>query len=365
MPTQYGGLAYRYLDTVFHNNLEWENLSQEYEKYPPRLIIDTENIDILSPIEKYEYLIGNINFSMTQNEWQKGQHYINQFGFIPGWIGLCHGTAPATLMSPRPINAIKLKSYNAKHDIIFYPSDIKKLLSYAWAMNSESGVMLGSRCGSVVYEGLRPSSSCLDPNPSAFHLATLNLLGQNGQSFIIDSFSGNEIWNRSIISYRYKYFKPGTHNVTDNLQHALTLHDDYKNDPFFIYRSLETVYIVGVWMELTYIVGVQPSDSIINTSLDDVHKTVAFWYDLEIDQFGNIIGGEWQDLHHPDFLWVVGDNIQPKSFYDFVIGEEMFSYDGVKPLPIKITHYANLAAEKNQLLFSILESMLRLSQNNN
>ncbi|OFZ23384.1 MAG: hypothetical protein A2202_07300 [Bdellovibrionales bacterium RIFOXYA1_FULL_36_14] len=364
LPTQYGGLAYRYLDEFFQNNLEWEDLFHEYEKYPPELLIDTGNIDILSPIEKYEYLIGNTNFSMTKNEWQKGQDYINQFSFVPHWIGLCHGTAPATLNSPRPTNAIKVKSYNGKHDIIFYPSDLKELLSYAWAMNSESSVMLGSRCGSVVYQGVRPESSCLDPNPSAFHLATLNLLGQNNQSFIIDSFAGNEIWNRSIISYRYKYFKPGTHNFTDNLQYALTLRSDYPDDPFAIYRSLKTVSLVGVWMELTYIVGTQPSDKIINTFLDDVHETLSFWYDLEIDQGGNIIGGEWQDLNYPDFLWVVGDDILPKSFYDFVIEGALISYDGTKSLPIKISNYAKLAAKQNQLLFSIIESMLRLSQNN-
>jgi hypothetical protein len=362
LPTKYGGLAYRFLNKDFQDNLEWEVLFHEYEMNPPEKIIKSGDINTLSPIEKYEYLIGNTSFSMTRNEWQAGQSYMKQFGLIPGWIGLCHGSAPATLNSPRPIKAIQMKSFDGKHDIKFYPSDIKELLTYAWAKNGSASAMLGTRCGTVVSPGSRASANCLDPNPGAFHLAILNLLGLNCQPFIIDSSTGNEIWNRSVVSYRYKYFRPGTHNFTDKLEYALIPRTAYKDDPFSNYRSSETTSIVGVWIELTYIVGTKPSDKDVDTSVEDAYGKISYWYDLEINQEGTIIGGEWQDIHHPDFLWLVGDKVLPKSFYDFVIGRSLLSYDGEQALSPTIRDYAKLAAKRDELLFSILESMLKLSR---
>lgn len=362
MPLDYGGIAFRYLAQVSQENLKWIDLFHEYEKHPPEFLIENGDIRTLSPIEKYEYLVGNTNFSITQFEWLEGNMYFEKFGHIPHWIGLCHGTAPATLNSPRPINAISLKSYDGKHNILFYPSDIKELVSYAWGNNANESAMIGMRCGSVVYYGQRPSLDCLDPNPGSFHLAVLNLMGLNAQTFIVDTSAGNEVWNRSIKSYRFKYFKPGTHNFTDKLEHAITSIDDYKNDPFAKYRSSRTASIVGVWMELSYIIGTRPSNSLVDSPERDLLGTHSLWYDIEIDQDGNIIGGEWQNEHHPDFLWVVGDNIKPRSLYDFIIGNNLNAYDGTTSLPPMITSYAKKAALKNQLLFSVLERMLELSR---
>lgn len=159
---------------------------------------------------------------------------------------------------------------------IYDPSEVNWAgLCHAWATNTNYSGMIGRRCASVVYYGQRPSVDCLDPNPSSFHLAVLNLLGLNQQSFIIDTSAGNEVWNRSIKSYRYKYFRPGTHNFTDKLEFAQIPIDAFKNDPYFMYRSTLTTSIVGVWMELTYIVASKPSDNITDSAENDIYGVIS------------------------------------------------------------------------------------------
>lgn len=62
---------------------------------------------------------------------------------------------------------------------------------------------------------------------------------------------------------------------------------------------------------------------------------------------------------------IVGDDVQPKSFYDYIIGIGLNTYDGNEPLPPSITGYAKQAARKNEILYSILEGMLKLSRMEN
>ncbi len=360
-PLYRGGLAER---ESFTNLLdEWKIFFEEYRQNLPQSLIARNEIDSLSTLEKYEYLVGNNSFPMTKLQWMEGQKYHESYGEVPQWIGFCHGTAPATLVVARPEKAIRLKSYNQLHDITFYPSDIKKLASYAWAVTGGPTALMGNRCGSVVQPGVRPGANCLDANPGAFHLATINLLGIHKQPFIIDSSAGYEVWNRPIVSYRYSYFKPGTHRLVRNLQQALILKKDYMQDPYAIYRAPQTHQLVGVWMELTYVSGVPSNTNTSNGPEQDMLSKIAFRYDLELDDKGVIIGGEWQDVSHPDFLWVIGNNDTPRTVQDYIIGSGLLSYNGKNPLPDNVAKQASLAGLKGEVLYSIVEAMLRLSKN--
>lgn len=363
MPTYKGGVAYRYLDPLFLKAEKWPEFFLEYQKNSPEKIISNHQSEILSPIEKYEYLIGNTNFSMTKLQWQAGQTYNQNFGNVPSWIGICHGTAPASFSHPRPEKTIKLKSFDLKEDIIFYPSDIKVLLSYAWSISGGPSAMIGSRCGIVIQPGTRPGLSCLDTNPASFHLTAINLLGINGQTFIIDSYAGNQVWNQSISSYSFDYYRPGTRNLTTKIEHALISKKDYTDDPYASYRSPETVNIIGIKMDIVHIAGTKLSSREEDSVDQDSYNTTTYWYDLEIDAAGNIIGGEWHDIAHPDFIWVVANNFVPKTIYDYIIENSLISYNGKMPLSLIVTAQAKTAAEKGFILYTILEAMLRLSQN--
>lgn len=361
-PAYKAGLAYRYLDPSYQRSDLWQDLVHEYERAPPLLMIANEQTDLLSPIEKYEYLIGNMSFSLTDSQWKNGQRYMDAYGEIPTWIGICHGTAPAGLNAPRPWRAITLKSFDGQHDITFYPSDIKALTSYAWAVSGGPSAVLGARCENVMQSGLRATQNCLDTNPAAFHLAVINLMGLQGEAFIMDSFAGREVWNRTVLSYRYHYFRPGTRNQTDQLLHALLARKDYPNDPYAKFRSPRATHILGITVELTYLIGTVPSDEVSNHPQNDVTDKTTYRYDLELDKEGTVIGGEWHGLFHPDFLWAVAKDYRPKTIQDHVIGNSLASYSGKAPLPKSIALHGKEAANSHEVLYSVLDAMLRLSQ---
>jgi len=361
-PAFKAGVAYRYLDPHFLSSDAWSDLIRAYETTPPRRLISQQQVELLSPMEKYEYLIGNMNFSLTDRQWSNGQSYLETFGEIPTWIGICHGTAPASLNIPRPQHAIKLKSFDRQNDIVFYPSDIKALASYAWATSGGPSAVLGTRCENVMQSGSRPTQNCRDTNPGAFHLAIVNLMGLQGEAFVMDSFAGKEVWNRAVISYRYHYFRPGTRNQTEHLQQALVTRQNFRSDPYAKYRSPRTTHMLGVTMELTYLIGTAPSDVLTDDPTNDVTDTTTLSYDLELDQDGTIIGGEWHNLFHPDFLWAVAKDYLPKTIQDHVIGTALTDYTGKNPLPAAITLHGREAAQNQEVLYSVLEAMLRLSQ---
>ena len=43
--------------------------------------------------------------------------------------------------------------------------------------------------------------------------------------------------------------------------------------------------------------------------------TVQYYYDLELDEAGEIVGGEWYNNRHPDFLWTPTPEAQPRPYY--------------------------------------------------
>lgn len=361
-PAFKAGAAYRYLDPNFLASDAWPDLLGAYETAPPRLLIARQQVALLSPLEKYEYLIGNMNFSLTERQWTTGQRYLETFGDIPTWIGICHGTAPASLNEPRPLHAIKLKSFDRLQDIVFYPSDIKALTSYAWATSGGASAVLGSRCEHVTQSGSRPTQNCRDTNAGAFHLAIVNLMGLHGAAFIMDSFAGKEVWNRTVTSYRYHYFRPGTRNQTEHLHQALVARQSFRSDPYAQYRSPRATHLLGVTVELTYLIGTSASDLLTDDPAFDVTDTTTLSYDLELDQDGTIIGGEWHSLFHPDFLWAVAKDYHPRTIQDHVIGAALTDYTGKSPLPTAIMRHGREAALNQEVLYSVLEAMLRLSQ---
>lgn len=361
-PVYKGGVAQRFLSPVFVGEEDWNNLYQEYQKNPPGKLIDENSSSILSPIEKYEYLIGNENFSLTSKQWAEGLLAQRRYGIIPTWYGSCHGTAPASIRQARAEKAITVRSFDNRNDIIFYPSDIKALLSYAWATTGGESAMIGTRCDEVIQNQGRPSPACNDVNPGAFHLAITNLVGLHHEPIIIDTAESIQVWNRPLLSYRLNYYHPATRNLTQNLKSAMVPREKFITDPYKQYRSPQTAFIVGVWIELFFGAGVPASDATTNSAADDAFVTTNYWYDLELDSKGDIIGGEWHEIFHPDFVWVVSPEAKPRTIYDHLMGSGLLSYDGKKPLPGQVTDLAKKSSVSGELLFSIVEKMLHLSR---
>lgn len=362
LPTNKGGVAFRYADPDFQANSDnWIYLLNKFEQTPANDLITHNLVNNLSPIEKYEFLIGNNDYSISKNQWTVGKELMARINEIPNWAGSCHGTAPASMRYERPKKSISLKSFNKQNDITFYPTDIKELLSYAWANDGSPSEMIGNRCSHFIFSESRQKGNCLDIDPASFHLTIIYLLGKAGWPFIIDSSAGNEVWNKTIVSYSYSYFRPGTKSLTENLQSAILKYADYKNDPFKEYRSKNIKSIIGINLELTYLAATLPNQEISNTESSDVYEKMQINYDLELDENDVIIGGEWKNNVHPDFLWAISLDYYPRINEDFNIGSRLLNYDGKNSLDNHSAELAQNAARKNKVLFTLLEAMVRLS----
>lgn len=361
-PMYKGGAAQRYLNSIFEHSEDWNVMFKEFQENHPSKLITENYTETLSPIEKYEYLVGNTSFSITERQWKEGQDAQARFGIIPTWYGSCHGTAPATMRQPRAEKAVALRSFDNKNEILFYPSDIKALLAYAWANSGSESAMIGTRCEEVIHPNRRPSPSCNDVNPGAFHLAVTNLLGMHGEPIIIDTAESIQVWNRPLLSYKMSYFRPDTKFLTQNLKNAILPREKFTKDPYKVYRSPNATAMVGVWIELTFVAGIPASNAQVNSSAEDSYVTTTYWYDLELDSIGNIVGGEWHEIFHPDFIWVVSPEAKPYTLYDRQMGSGLNTYDGKRPLNDKITELAKKSSITGEILFSVMEKILQLSR---
>ncbi|KAB8029711.1 peptidase [Fluviispira multicolorata] len=301
-PLSRGSVTFRYADP----NAPKSDKFSDYDKYvlqqrPANNLIAENKIDLLSPAEKYDLLMNDKNFSLT-NSVLSGIRGRNP----EGWEGICHGWAPASYMYYRPTRSITVQNNEGKK-ITFRPSDIKALNSLLWANLNYNTKFSGQRCNDKDppkdANGRIVSQNCFDSNPAAFHLALVNQIGINKRSFVFDASYDYTVWNQPILGYSYVYYNVLTGNVYKNASEAMINKNNYNTDPFSQYRSNNVKNIVGVKATIDYMVETQPSTSNQDDSSRDGISRVEYYYDLEIRNDGVITGGEWYQNAHPDFLW--------------------------------------------------------------
>ena len=112
-PSYHGGITYRW-------NQEIASEENEVERYGYNVLKAYElknfNLAALSPSEKYDLYLGDLDFTLTRYERQrtqvlktvKGSPEYNKKFKIPEWEGLCHAWAPATIhyKNPEPVEVI-------------------------------------------------------------------------------------------------------------------------------------------------------------------------------------------------------------------------------------------------------------------
>jgi hypothetical protein len=120
-----------------------------------------------------------------------------------------------------------------------------------------------------------------------------------------------------------KYFNPNTGRSKKNINKNIEPIDD--KDQFKQFRHKDARYIVGVEMVMTYMDYVKPRRQQTDSESKDEEVDKRMFYDLELDQNYDIVGGQWrtlkvgaprpgrrnnsrnQRLNHnqPDFFWNV------------------------------------------------------------
>lgn len=367
-PIYKGILGNRYADDDFGGIYSWKEAFDYVQGAPASDIWksqEAKKIDLLSPGEKYDLLLGEDHWSITQYGWAEGKLYFDRYGEVEKWMGVCHGWAPAAYMLERPLRKILVKSADDKTELTFYPADIKALATTLWANGRSQSYFIGGRCRDKEPKqnenGRVLEADCFDTNPGTWHVTVVNQLGRLGRSFVMDATFDYEVWNQPVLNYSYQYFNPETAEDTDDLAKAMIDIGEYSKDPFKEFRSTKAKKIVGVSMLVTYLVENHPQQLDEDDPRYDVRRTVRYLYDLEIDSKGEIIGGEWYQNAHPDFLWTPPFESRAISIGDyFLLGEN--NWDGRQALSEKWKSNGIKAARRGQPLSKLVESLIQLSR---
>lgn len=365
-PIYKGMLGARYINEDFQEVYSWKEAKDFVTQNPVKVDSSVEEIDNLSPSEKFDLLITkDVNsLKLTQAMWAQGEQYLAQYDEVEKWMGICHGWAPASFKVSRPKNAVTVKDAQGR-DIKFYPSDIKALSSLLWATGDYQNHFVGGRCSQKEPEedenGRVTAKDCIDNNPATFHLALANGIGIHKESFVMDATYDYEVWNQPISSFGVVFFNPNKGDNVENIKEGIIALSDYAEDPYKKYRSKKAKYIVGVQLELNYIVEIEPTHRLIdNVDFDGINRAY-YVYDLELDENYNIVGGEWYDNQHPDFLWRPDADAQALTYYDYYLMSDPL-WDGKAPLNLQYKELANKAAMEGSPLAFIVRSLVELSQ---
>jgi hypothetical protein len=357
-PLVTGSIAKRYADPHFPNSSNWA-ANMNY------ILKSSCSIQALSPAEKYDLLVGDSRRTLTRSLLAEGKTFYDSNGTVETWMGICHGWAQASYMISRPSRAIELLASDGRTKIPFYPADIKALASLLWAKASPPTRFIGGRCNqknpAEDQFGRIASQECFDTNPGTWHLSLVNQIGVSKRSFIFDATYDYEVWNQPILSYEYSYFNPSTRVAAPSLNQAIVARSRFRNDLFSRHRSPNSAYIVGIVMKVVYLAETKPKPHLNDSPERDRRVAVKYFYDLELDRNGVIIGGEWYQRKHPDFLWTPS-----KDARAYTVGDQALvrsgGWRGNLPLPALWQKAAYETSKEGLPLASIVETMTQLSQ---
>jgi hypothetical protein len=197
---------------------------------------------------------------------------------------------------------------------------LKALITQLWSNSYFDQMFLGGRCNEknppADENGRITLSECFDVNPATWHILVLNHVGRLQRSFVFDATFDYQVWNQPIASFKYSYFNPKTRDVANSLDEAKVAFADWSDDPYKAYRSAQGVEVVGVTMDVVYVQENPPGGIDYGGAARDNKITVSYFYDLEINAEGKVIGGEWYQNAHPDFVWKPVQGSSPVSFVD-------------------------------------------------
>ncbi len=295
-PTYMGGISWRWAskEKDVKNQAKYPLLSKDQLK--------SFDISTLSPAEKYDLLMGDESWTLTNME--RKRTGIMTEKKIPAWFGLCHAWAPATMqyLSPKPY------TLNAADGtpIPFYAADIKALLTYNLHLlgDKTTTFFMGSRCDVAIpkllkaltfkklteekYLSIIKNENCNDMDAGAFHLALATMVGLKKTGFVMDITRGSEVWNQPIYAFQTKILNEGPPKKKPGRKSAEEILDVDK--------------VLTVITNLVYIGEIEPNKDGNNypkLSLKDVN----YKYEVHLNSEGNIIGGKWLMDARPDFLW--------------------------------------------------------------
>lgn len=285
---------------------------------------------------------------------------------IAGWEGICNGWSTAAGLVPRPRKSIYIKLPSGKK-LKFYPSDIRGLVSLYYVNSliqdsafigdeglplTQGTVSAGMRCNLQSprldkwgrpfdsaddpfneRSGEQRDSRCAGVHPATWHMGLVNLIGVQGRSFVVERKVGAPVDNHPMYKYKMELFNPNTGKAEKGLEKNVERVD--QSDQFFKYRHPSARYIVGVETVMSYMNYIKPRRKDTTSEEDDSVVDKKMYYDLELDENYNIVGGQWRsykkglapvDRKHnnkikpgkntmPDFFWTITKNYKKSGWF--------------------------------------------------
>lgn len=301
-PSNKGGIAYRWS----HPNPQ----PFRYKLYSKEELqrMSVKQVGQLSPAELYDIAMSDYDYTLTKKVLKL---------FTPKdlwWEGICHGwsLAAANYPEPAPVSIRNKEGIT----VSFGSSDVKGLLAMHDAYNYRGHyAQIGKRCnaiGKVPGEGderdansnppepeVANSPDCKDINAGAFHVSLANLIGIHSKSFVADVDRFNDVWNQPVTAYSTQVL--GEEAITPE-QQAEGIERRIKVATKFTYGEE-----LKFWTAKAEAAGSRNFVSklpVTGTPHQEFrHKN--YEYILELDNRGNVVGGEWITETRPDFMWII------------------------------------------------------------
>jgi hypothetical protein len=272
------------------------------------LRMSQEQLSELSPAELYDISQGDYKYSLTKKVLKT---------YSPDdlwWEGICHGWSQAASNYPEPDKTVVVNKDGLR--VPFGASDVKGLMAMHDAFNSKGlYARIGDRCsveGKVPGEAFAedgettmPSPKeanrpeCADVNAGAFHVVLSNMIGVYSKGFVADVDRFNDVWNQPIVGYESSFHE----------EYPVTA-KEFKNG---IEKKIRVVTSMSYGDELEYyspeaaaegVVGFVSKEPVTGTPAQTITSR-TYEYLLELDSFGNVVGGAWISEARPDMLWMM------------------------------------------------------------
>ena len=271
-PTTDAGISQRWNDSSIYDEGNFSYKSPTLEQLQTMSAAD---IAKLSPAEKFDILNGDYNYTLQKEERSRTRPDAES------WEGLCHGWASASLTLDEP-KAVMIKNPQGI-DVPVGSADVKGLLDLYNGNYSTSRVyFVADRCDVDISNEPDAANNpeCRDTNAGTFHLVLTNQIAKRHQGFVADVVRDLQVWNHPVYGYTSEIIS--------------------QRDGASEGAAAGTVREVTMRTTMNYVSETGPvwKHGQVNR-LDRQYN-----YRVEINESGQIIGGEWLDSARPDFLWM-------------------------------------------------------------
>ncbi len=259
----------------------------------------------------------------TATEFEHIEHG-NGVAGVEGWWGHCNAWAAASIMEDEPAQRGTVTYGDTTID--FTPGETKALFTEAWMEDHSS--FHGSRNDEK--ENKIDNIAYADTTPAGLHIFFGSQLGMQGKAFVIDRFTGSEVWNQSARSYKFE-ITPLYENDEAAAVELFQTDYDFQGDASKRSLGEQQVYPVSVEATIYWMTdGLPHEEATVENITEDLYpadhsELRAAWgrqvemrhltYVLHLDKplsdsSAKIIGdGEWDESLHgsnhawPDFMW--------------------------------------------------------------